>query len=107
MRKERHIYFDEDVYKAITDYSLSKSKSINESVIKLVSLGLETDSSTKLVNEFKNNIIRIEKNSYLTFSLLKQVYSDLGFHPSNITNVNESEALDIFFRKIKKDKYND
>jgi len=105
MRKERHIYFDEEIYQAISDYSLNKKQSINKVVHTLIELGLEADKNVELVIELKEMINKIEKNSYLTFLLLKQLYSDLAF--PTITDVYKSESLNKFFRNIKGNKYND
>lgn len=105
MKKERHIYLEEELYQVLNNYSFNKRKSINESVNDLIKLGLEADSNMKLVTELKNTVNRINKNTYLTFELLKQLYADLNF--PQVSDMKTSESLNIFFRKIKGNKYND
>lgn len=105
MRKEAHIYFDEELYQVIKKYSTEKKKSINETVNVLVKLGLESNNNNELITKIKNQMNDSNKNINLTFLLLKQLYSDLSF--SKLTETSKSESLNQFFRKIKNVKYND
>jgi hypothetical protein len=53
MRKEAHIYFDDELYQQIKDYSVSKKKSVNEAINNLIKLGLDVNVNKELANELK------------------------------------------------------
>jgi hypothetical protein len=103
MRKETHIYFDEELYQTIKEYSVAKKKSINEAVNTLVKLGLDTNSNKDLADDLKTQMNDTNKKANLTFLLLRQLYSDLAF--PKISETREYESLNQFFRSIKADKY--
>lgn len=103
MRKEAHIYFDDELYQQINDYSVSKKKSVNEAVNSLIKLGLDANANKELANELKAQMNDTNKKANLTFLLLKQLYSDLDFPKTSKTR--ECESLNQFFRNIKADKY--
>lgn len=105
MRKEAHIYFDEELYQLINNFSTEKKKSINETVNILVRLGLDSNSNNELIANLKSQMNDSNKKINLTFLLLKQLYSDLSF--PKISETSKSESLNQFFRKIKNDKYDD
>lgn len=103
MRKETHIYFDDELYQQTKDYSVSKKKSVNEAVNILIKLGLDANANKELANELKLQMNDTNKKTNLTFLLLKQLYSDLAFPKTSETR--ECESLNQFFRNIKADKY--
>ena len=105
MRKETHIYFDDELYQAIKNYSIDKKIRVNEAVNTLVRLGLDSNSNIELITNLKSQLNDSNKKINLTFLLLKQLYSDLSF--PKISETSKCESLNQFFSKIKNDKYID
>ena len=56
MRKEAHIYFDEELYQAIKSYSIEKQKSMNHSINALIRLGLDANVSHELISSLRSQL---------------------------------------------------
>lgn len=102
---KKHISIPSDIDIMILDYSRKCNISFSESVVQLVSSGINNLEMAKAFE--KNNALldKLYSKSYYSTALLEQIYSD--FEWDKVTNPNESKALNKFKSKFSKYKYDD
>lgn len=102
---KKHISIPSDIDIMILDYARKCNISFSESVVQLVSSGINNLEMAKAFE--KNNALldKLYSKSYYSTALLEQIYSD--FEWDKVTNPNESKALNKFKSKFSKYKYDD
>ena len=102
---KKHISIPSDIDIMILDYARKCNISFSESVVQLVSSGINNLEMAKAFE--KNNALldKLYSKSYYSTALLEQIYSD--FEWDKVTNPNESKALNKFKSKFSKYKYED
>lgn len=102
---KKHISIPSDIDIMILDYARKCNISFSETVVQLVSSGINNQEMEK---EFEKNNALLDKlysKAYYYTALLEQIYSD--FEWDKVTNPNESKALNKFKSKFSKYKYDD
>lgn len=108
MAIDKHIYFSTEEVLKIEDYCKKNKKnklSFSKAVCKLADISLDGIDTKEKINKLESKIDNLLRILNIILALEKQIYSDMEFE--NITDPNKSKQLDIFFKKVKKEKYND
>ena len=105
MAIDKHIYFSVEEVLKIEDYCKKNKFSFAKAVCKLADISLDGIDTKEKINKLESKIDNLLRILNVILALEKQIYSDMEFE--NITDPNKSKQLDIFLKKMKKEKYND
>lgn len=101
VKLNRHIMINEDIHNRVLMLSKEDKISYSEEVSKLVEEALQNKVKQTQLDKMQNDILYLIKKVNLSYSLIKQMYSDFNINPNNITDPKKSEALNEFLRKVK------
>lgn len=105
MTIDKHIYFPVEEYNKILEYSKNSKMSYSSAVCKLCEIALNNIEVLDRLDKIQKDVSYSIRKENMTFSLVKQLYSDLDFE--NITDPNKSKSVNEFMKKFKGDKFND
>lgn len=105
MTIDKHIYFTNEEYKRIKEYSKVNHLSFSRAVCNLsinALNGIDTLDRLSKIDESINHVIKKQK---VIYALEEQIYSDMAF--DNITDTSKSGALKEFNKKIRNSNINE
>lgn len=105
MTIDKHIYFSNEEVARIEDYRKKNKLTFSSSVCKLVDIALNNIELLDRIDKLQKDISYSIMKQNTTFSLVKQLYSDLQFE--NITDPNKSKSVNEFMKKLKGNKFID
>ena len=101
IKLDRHIKIDEELHNKILLLSRESKVSYSDEINILIEEALANKVKQSQLDKMQNDILYLVKKVNLSYALVKQMYSDFNFNPSNITDPKKSPALNEFLRKVK------